>query len=273
MEENEEYKKITMLDQISISVSSPKNYKHLLKLKNSRLVWFIILVSFILAFIEFGIDAIFWVSKVGGFRNLALNGIPRFTFENQKLSMERDVQIEIGGAILYINTDNSEVDLNKLELDGVYITIGSEYLVMGIVSGGTGYTYMKTPLKYMILGDGFDNETLASYSPLFYAYIVFMFICMMIGAAAKQLLLALIFSIVGNTMAKNLHTGLTYGKVFVICVYAMTLAVFIMSLNVALSNIIPSFAMWLVTMFIAMMFMNRAILSFANLDVPPGDVF
>lgn len=273
MEEQEEYKKVTLLDQLSIAVSSPKNYKQLTKLKTGRLVWFIVVLSFVLAFIEFGIDAIFWVNKVGGFRNLATNEIPAFTYSDGQLSMERDIQIGIGNGTLYINTEKPEVNLDDLDTDGVYVAIGSENITIGMVSGGSGYEYMKTPLKYMMLPQGFDNSKLAACAPVFYLYIVFMFLCVMIGCAGRQLLLALIFSIVGNAFARNLNTGLSYGKVYIICVYTQTLAMFIMSVNTALDYMISSFMVWLVTMFISMIFMNRAIMAHVSGDIPPGDVF
>lgn len=66
MEEQEEFKKVTLLDQLSIAVSSPKNYRHLVFRKKGRLVLFVVVLSFLLAFIEFGIDTIFWINKVGG---------------------------------------------------------------------------------------------------------------------------------------------------------------------------------------------------------------
>ena len=47
MEEQEENKKVTLLDQLSIAVSSPKNYKQLVKLKTGRLVWFVVIISFL----------------------------------------------------------------------------------------------------------------------------------------------------------------------------------------------------------------------------------
>ncbi|MFR5029056.1 MAG: hypothetical protein ACLTDF_10070 [Coprococcus sp.] len=47
-----------------------------------------------------------------------------------------------------------------------------------------------------------------------------MFIAVMVASAGRQLLLALIFSIAGNRLARILNTGLSYGKVFTICVYA-----------------------------------------------------
>ncbi len=273
MEEQEEYKKVTLIDQLSIAVSSPKNYKHLTKLKTSRLVWFVVILSFLLAFIEFGIDAIFWVSKVGGFRNLAEKVIPAFTYEDGRLSIERDIQIAVGNGNLYINTDSADVNLDDMETDGSYVVIGSENVTIGIVTGGKGYEYMVTPIKYFLLPDGFNNNSLASCAPLFYMYIIIMFIFVMIGCAGRQLLLALLFSIVGNTFAKNLNARLSYGKVFTICVYAQTLAMFIMSVNNAVDYMIPSFFMWMVAMIISMVFMNRAIMAHVSGDIPPGDIF
>ena len=241
MEEQEENKKVTLLDQLSIAVSSPKNYKQLVKLKTGRLVWFVVIISFLLAFIEFGIDAIFWVGKVGGLRNLITNKIPAFTYHDNKLDMEHD--------------------------------IGSENIVMGMVSDGKGYDYMETPLKYMFLPDGFNNSKLAVLTPVFYMYMVIMFIAVMVASAGRQLLLALIFSIAGNRLARILNTGLSYGKVFTICVYAQTLAVFIMSVNTALGYLLSSFVVWIIALVVSMVFMNKAIGSYVSGDIPPGDVF
>ena len=137
--------------------------------------------------------------------------------------MEHDMQLEIGNATLYINTENASVNLDSMETDGVYIAIGSENIVMGMVSDGKGYDYMETPLKYMFLPDGFNNSKLAVLTPVFYMYMVIMFIAMMVASAGRQLLLALIFSIAGNRLARILNTGLSYGKVFTICVYVTEL--------------------------------------------------
>lgn len=183
------------------------------------------------------------------------------------------MQLEIGNATLYINTENASVNLDSMETDGVYIAIGSENIVMGMVSDGKGYDYMETPLKYMFLPDGFNNSKLAVLTPVFYMYMVIMFIAVMVASAGRQLLLALIFSIAGNRLARILNTGLSYGKVFTICVYAQTLAVFIMSVNTALGYLLSSFVVWIIALVVSMVFMNKAIGSYVSGDIPPGDVF
>jgi membrane-associated HD superfamily phosphohydrolase len=125
---------------------------------------------------------------------------------------------------------------------------------------------METPLKYMFLPDGFNNSKLAVLTPVFYMYMVIMFIAVMVASAGRQLLLALIFSIAGNRLARILNTGLSYGKVFTICVYAQTLAVFIMSVNTALGYLLSSFVVWIIALVVSMVFMNKAIGSYVSGD-------
>lgn len=75
---DEEYSKVTLVDQLAIAVSSPKNYKHLTKLKESKTVAFVILLTFILTFIQFGIGVLTFLLHVGGLKNLILNDVPQF---------------------------------------------------------------------------------------------------------------------------------------------------------------------------------------------------
>lgn len=266
----DDYEKVTLLDQISIAVSSPKNYKHLMKLKTSRLVLFMAVVSFLFVFMEFGIEVIFWTANVGGFRSFATETLPEFSYEDGKLSMDGDCEIDVGNATVYINTESSKVDWSELTSDGTYITIGSEYMVMGMLSGGQAYTYMSTPIRYMMV-NGFDNSRLASLAPLYYMYMAFVYLLEMLMKVGEQLVLALIFSIVGNGFAKNLSMNMSYGKVYTVCIYAQTLSMFIMSLNNALDYLLPSTLVWIAAMFISMIFMNRAIFGSTG-DIPPGSM-
>lgn len=267
---DDDYEKVTLLDQISIAVSSPKNYRHLLKLKTSRLVLFMAVVSFLFVFMEFGIGVIFWTANVGGFRSFATETLPEFSYEDGRLSMDGDCEIDAGHASIYINTESSKVDWSELTSDGTYITVGSEYVVMGMLSGGQAYTYMSTPLKYMLV-NGFNNSMLASLAPLYYVYMAFMYLMYMLMKVGGQLVLALIFSILGNGFARNLSMNLSYGKVYTVCVYAQTLPMFIMTLNNALDYMLPSTLVWIAAMIISMVFMNRAIFGSAG-DVPPGSM-
>ena len=95
---DEEYSKVTMVDQLAIAVSSPKNYKHLTKLKASKTAGFMILIAFILTFIEFGIGVITFIMHVGGLNNLITNKVPQFVIEDGKLTAESEMSLDIGNA-------------------------------------------------------------------------------------------------------------------------------------------------------------------------------
>ena len=70
--------KLRLIDRLSIAVTSPKNYDELVKLSTGKVVTYMILISFLLAIIEFGINAITYVARIGGFENLILNSMPKF---------------------------------------------------------------------------------------------------------------------------------------------------------------------------------------------------
>lgn len=222
---DEEYSKVTMVDQLAIAVSSPKNYKHLTKLKASKTVGFMILIAFILTFIEFGIGVITFIMHVGGLNNLITNKVPQFVIEDGKLTAESEMSLDIGNATIYMNTDYDRITLDDIKTNGVYIAFGKENVVMGMINGGQTYEYSTMDLDKLFY-DGFNNDQLASAVPAFYVAIVIMYIAIMFGSVIKMIFLALVFSIVARTLAKGLHTGLSYGNVFRVCLYGLTLPIF-----------------------------------------------
>ena len=158
---DEEYSKVTMVDQLAIAVSSPKNYKHLTKLKASKTVGFMILIAFILTFIEFGIGVITFIMHVGGLNNLITNKVPQFVSEDGKLTAESEMSLDIGNATIYMNTDYDRITLDDIKTNGVYIAFGKENVVMGMINGGQTYEYSTMDLDKLFY-DGFNNDQLAS---------------------------------------------------------------------------------------------------------------
>lgn len=268
----EDYKKVTMVDQIAIAVSSPKNYKQLTGLKLGKLVAFMFVITFLLVFIEFGINAITFVAKTGGFRNLALNRIPAFTYSGGKLEMDGNMELAIGEMIIYVDTEKDKLSLDDIEEDGAYIAMGKENIVMGIISSGQNYEYMNSDLS-LFFPVSFDNNKLAELAPSFYLYLVIAYIINMVGKVIKILLYALIFSLMGRVVANNFHTGLNYGRVFKICIYALTLPMLLAAVNLATGYLIPETFLMMINVFLTFMFINRGILSHVDMTRPPQDLF
>lgn len=267
---DEEYSKVMMVDQLAIAVSSPKNYKHLTKLKASKTVGFMILIAFILTFIEFGIGVITFIMHVGGLNNLITNKVPQFVIEDGKLTAESEMSLDIGNATIYMNTDYDRITLDDIKTNGVYIAFGKENVVMGMINGGQTYEYSTMDLDKLFY-DGFNNDQLASAVPAFYVAFVIMYIVMMFGSVIKMIFLALVFSIVARTLAKGLHTGLSYGNVFRVCLYGLTLPMLLTSVNTCLDFLIPSSIMFVITLILAFSMINRGIASHVGTTAPPED--
>ncbi len=264
---SDEYSKVNMIDQIAISVSSPKNYKHLTKLKVSKTVAFMILISFILVFMELGISFITFLVHVGGLDNLINNKMTPFVYENGELSAENEMALDIGDMIIYINTDYDEISLEDLDIDGVYIAFGGKNMVMGVVSGTYVYEYMTMELSEFaemgMLTEGFDNEELAATIPAFYTSMVLVYIFSMIGKIIETLIYALIFSIIARMLAKNLNTGLSYGNVLRVCIYGQTLCQLLTSANNC-AGLISGSIMYIIYFIVSYVFISRGITSHAN---------
>lgn len=268
---DDEYSKVNMVDQLSIAVSSPKNYKHLTKLKTSKTVWFVVLLTFILVFIEYGISLIAFLMHVGGLDNLINNKITEFVYENGKLTAENEMALDINNATVYINTDYDEISMSDIDIDGVYVAFGAKNMVMGIVSGTQTYEYAEMDLAD-ILPDGFDNDMLSSMIPFFYVSFIFVYLFSMVGDAVKIIIYALIFSIIGRVIANNANSGLSYGNILRVCIYGQTLSMLLTAINTCLGYFISSSLMFIIGIIISFVYINRAIGGHArNIDAPPDD--
>lgn len=268
----EEYEKVTMADQIAIAVTSPKSYRALTGLKVGKTIAFMILITFILTFIQTGIGIICFLLKIGGFENLFLNKVPNFEYKNGILTMDTEMELSVDGVTVFVNTDYDKISIDEMEGDGIYITFGKKTMVIGAISGGYDFEQGEFILSKLFLTD-FNNEKLCSYIPVIYGTLIFLYIGGMIGNAIKWLFFALIFSIMGRALANNIGTALYYGDVLRICIYGLTLGLLLSAVNTALVYFIPSTFMFLILLVISSSFINRGIMSHVQFhDGPPGSM-
>lgn len=268
----EEYEKVSMVDQIAIAVTSPKSYKALTGLKVGKTVAFVILLTFILTFIQIGIGIVCFLLKIGGFENLFMNKVPDFVYEDGTLIMDTEMELSVGSVTVFVNTDYDKISIEEMDGDGVYITLGRKRMVIGAVSAGYSYEQGEFLLS-KLLPENLNNEVLCTYIPALYLTLAFMYIGGMVGSAIKWLLFALIFSILGRAVASNFRTGLYYGDVFRVCIYGLTLGLLLSAANDALGYFLPPTFMFFITLIISFVFINRGILSHVKFpDEPPGSL-
>lgn len=267
-----EYEKVSMVDQIAIAVTSPKSYKALTGLKVGKTVAFVILLTFMLTFIQTGIGIVCFLLKIGGFENLFMNKIPDFVYEDGTLTMDTEMEFAVGNVTVFVNTDYDKIAIEEMENDGVYITLGKTRMVMGAISAG--YTYEQGEfLLSKMLPENLNNETLCSFIPAIYFTMALMYIGGMLGNAIKWLFFALIFSVMARALASNFQTGLDYKDVFRICIYGQTLGLLLSAANASLGYFLPSTFMFFIMLIISFVFINRGILSHIKFPgAPPGSM-
>lgn len=264
--------KLRLIDRLSIAITSPKNYDELVKLSTGKVVTYMILISFLLAFIEFGINAITYVARIGGFENLILNSMPKFTYQDGTLDMEDEFSMDVGSTTIYVNTDYTDITLDDINSDGIYIAFGSSNVIMGLKSTGMQYTYFDYKLSDLFWGD-FDNQGLSTMVPQFYMYIIFVALFVMVSKAVKILFLALVFTIIARPLAMRFNTGYEFAQVYKICIFGQTLSFLLTAVNTTAGYIIGPSLMTFITLIISFVYINRAIMSKANIsDIPPGSL-
>jgi hypothetical protein len=259
--------KISMVDQIGIAFGSPGSYNKLTGIKTGKTVVYVILLTLLLAFIKSGISSIVFVSHIGGFKHLIMDTIPAFTIEDGELNMEDKMELEIGNAIIYVDTSIDEISMNDVPAsDKMYVAFGKKNSVVGIAYASYTYEYMNYQIGDLISGS-LDNQSFCAVIPSFYMCIILMFIFSMIGVAVTLMFLALVFSVFGRGLANNLRTGLSYGNVLRICIYGLSVPMMLMAVNQVMDNLIPSPLMFIIVIGVALFYVGRGVASHAKVDI------
>ncbi len=263
-ESQEKVEKLSIIDHLTIAIASPKFYKDITKQPVKKTVGFVFLLTFILAFMEVGIGVATYLISVGGMTTLFKSTFPTFTITDSVMTAKYETTVDIYGIDFYFNTDIEEISLEDLENDGYYIAFGATNLAIGIVYNDETYDYGN--YKYSQLGiTSMSNDTLVSMIPGFYIGIVLVYIFRMIGKAINIIFLALIFTIIGSALAKNLKTGLSYGNVLRVCMYGLTTYEILNSANNCAGYIISPTILFGIGIIISFFYVGRGITSHSKI--------
>jgi len=240
---------MTFSEQLEHALLHPLKIKELIELRTRRFVAFIIVLMLALGTISFAVPAAATITGFGGFEKLFQKQLNGLEFEDGKLSLEHRFLLKLGDVTVLIETSNPRVDKSELHADGIYLTFGSEYANLCYIVGNE-YAVMNDIRLSDLLPNGFNQQSLIDLIPAFYLYLVIAFIVTCIGFFIKYAVLGLLFSITINNANKQLGLNLSYGQVFMICMYGQTLGIVISNCNSAL-NLLPQFLVSLVCIFIS----------------------
>ena len=237
MEENINY---GLFDQIPISFFKPSRYKELLHLKKSRLVGFVIFITFLSFALETLIPFLAWDVSVGGLNNMVTNGIPSFTLENGVFEIESPMEIKMPGFI-YIKADSS-VEANKQEevnIDYPEVILISRTNMMLKNSG------MVYEIKFSDVEQTVNNQSLLNVMPVAKVMLVITFVLTYLTKVAAYLISVLFFALISRTMARDKEgKPVPFRTAFIFAIYARAPFVLLSGINACLGN--PIGPIWVI---------------------------
>ena len=89
--------KISWFEQFKIACLKPSQYKRLLNLAKGKVILFLAAITLITTILGYGMDVAGFTVSVGGWKNFILNRLPAFELKDGTLSVDQEMDFEIGG--------------------------------------------------------------------------------------------------------------------------------------------------------------------------------
>ena len=243
-------------EQIWYGLFKPSKYKELIELRARRSVLYVLVIVLVLGLATYAVPTAAVIAGFGGMEKLFTKTMAPMSYDGESLSIEKPFKMALDGTIVIIDSTYYTVPDQDLKLDGTYLTVGSKNMRMVTIFGGEVWMDYVIPLD-QILAPGFSNESLVGLIPALYVSLFLCFLFMSLLFFLKYGLYALILTIMFRSMNKQLNLGLSYGQVYMICFYGMSLGMLITNFNAAIGLLSP-FLVSMVTVFVSIHFMTTA---------------
>ncbi len=250
---------MTFSEQLWYGLFKPSKYKEILQLRARRAVLYVAVIVLALGLVTFVVPTAAIIAGFGGMEKLFSESMAPVSYDGESLTIEKPFKMSAQGTIFVIDSEAYTVPDQKLDLDGTYIALGSKNLRMATVIGGEVWMDSIIPLE-QVLGPGFSNESLIDMIPAIYISLFLSYLMMSLLFFLKYGFCALVLSILYNSMNKQFELGLSYGQVFMVCFYGMSLGMLITNFNNAMGLISPNLVS-MITIFVSIHFMTTAMAS------------
>ncbi len=247
---------MTFSEQIWYGLFKPSKYKELIELRARRSVLYVAVICLVLGLVTFVVPIAAIIVGFGGMEKLFTETMAPVSYDGESLTIERPFKMDADNTIFIIDSTYYTVPDEELKMDATYIAVGSKNMRVATVLGGEVWMDSVVPLE-QVLAPGFTNESLVEIIPAIYVSLVLCYLLNSLMFFLKYGLYALILSIALNSMSKQLELGLSYGKVFMICFYGMSLGMLLTNFNIAM-NLISPMLVSMVTIFVSIHFMTTA---------------
>lgn len=247
---------MNVFEEMGLSIYSYGSYSQFLKNKKSKVFGFGVL----LVFFYFAVKMLFPAAVNSGFfsreSQTVWESIPDFVLEDGTLWVEDVIEIDEGGAYLYINTDNDLVFNDTDDIARYFygyqsvILMDSEKVIFKSNNDVVGYYYSDLGLEY-------SREDLAKVIPWIYVFYIIYLILAYIWMTALFFFGVLFIALIGMIIASCMNYHLTFGQLYLIGIYSRTLPLLIKAV-VSLLPISFSF-FWIINFGLSLFIMAMAI--------------
>ena len=239
---------MTFSEQIVYGWFKPSKYKDMIELPRRRFVVYVIVMMLVLAIVGYVVPTASIISGFGGFEKLFTKSLGDVSYADDTLSVSNKFDMHINSANFLVDTSQETVQNESLKKQGMFLAVGSKTVRISVVFGSKVTDYGVYYLSDY-LTDGFSNDSLVAMIPSIYAVLFMTMIGTMISYFAKYAVVALLFSILVNSMNRQFHMNLRFGQVFALCFYGQSFAMILSNFNQAV-NLFPSLLVSIIGIFV-----------------------
>ncbi len=250
---------MTFSEQIWYGLFKPSKYKEVIELRAGRSVLYILTILLVLGFVTFVVPTAAIITGFGGMNKLFTETMAPVTYDGEVLNIEKPFKLFAGSTRFVINSDYETVPDEELESDGAYIALGSKNIRVATVLAGQMWSDSIIPLD-QVLAKGFNNQSLVGLIPAIY---MSLFVCFLLNCLlyfAKYGFCALVLTLLYNSMNKQFQLGLSFGKVYMVCFYGLSLGALLTNFNLAMGLFNPNIVS-IITVIVSINMMTTAMMS------------
>ena len=231
--------KCSVIEQLRISITRPKQLVGLSLLKVSRFIRYALLLGLLVTIMTYIVPTAATIAGFGGFNKLFQEKMPDFKVENGEFKAQDTFSLSLGDYEIIVDTSENVVSTDKYLGKLLTIAIGKKRVQIAMSQNGITEVVIDQAVS-SYFSDGFNKEMLVSAIPGFYIALGFIALITLIGVLLKYMAASLIYMILAWSLVKHSGLDLNKGNCFRLCFYAQTIGILAVNLNKALGYMIPS---------------------------------
>lgn len=239
---------MTFSEQIVYGWFRPARYKDMIELPRRRFVAYVIVMMLVLSIVDFVIPVASIISGFGGFEKLFTESLGEVSYAEGALSVSNEFDMHINSANFLVDTSQETIQNQSLKKQGMFLAVGSKTVRISMVLGSKVTDYGVYYLSDY-LSEGFNNDSLVAKIPSIYAVLFLSLLGTMLSFFVKYAVVALLFSILVNSMNRQFHLNLRFGQVFALCFYGQSFAMILSNFNQAI-GLLPTLLVSIVGIFV-----------------------